>query len=176
MLYKKLVDGTEKSVGTKNLSDNLKHCVSSQTTYGSTSSSSTEPIGTPSVTRTLDSFAKRSGKEVTTLAKDKIHERTAALVAAAYLPYRFVENTELDRFAQSFIEIEIGALFGNIPASDLIVSRAPVRRNIVNKSASIQDPAKYSAVSFVANLWTDNVVNRSYLDVTFFWVEESGID
>ena len=38
------------------------------------------------------------------------------------------------------------------------------------------DPARYGAVSFVADLWTDNVVSRSYLDVTFFWVEESGID
>ena len=75
-------------------------------------------------------------------------------------------------------------MFGNIPASYEIVSRTTVRRDIVNKSASIQesiknaliDPAKYSAVSFVTDLWTDNVVSWSYLDVTFFWVEESGID
>ena len=36
--------------------------------------------------------------------------------------------------------------------------------------------ARYGAVSFVADLWTDNVVCQSYLDVTFFWVEESRID
>ena len=122
---------------------------------------------------------KRSGKKVANVAKDKIRKRTDALVDTAHLLYRFVENTELDRFAQSFIEI--GALLGNIPASDLIVSCTIVRRD---KSASIQesiknaliDPAKYSAVSFVADLWTDNVVSRSYLDITFFWVEESGID
>ena len=74
-------------------------------------------------------------------------------------------------------------MYGNIPASDLIVSRTTVRRDIVNKSTCIQDsikdalidPARYGAVSFVADLWTDNVVSRFYLDVTFFWVEESGI-
>ena len=132
--------------------------------------------------RTLDSFVKRSGKKVTVVAKDKICERIVALVASAHLPYRFVENTELDKFAQSFIEI--GALYGNIPTSDLIVSRTTIRRDIVNKSTCIQDsikdalidPARYGAVSFVADLWTDNVVSWSYLDVTFFWVEESGID
>ena len=64
LLYKKLVDGTEKSMGTKNLLDHLKHCVSSQSTYESSLSSSTEAIGTPSVARTLDSFVKRLGKRL----------------------------------------------------------------------------------------------------------------
>ena len=39
-----------------------------------------------------------------------------------------------------------------------------------HKNALIE-PAKYGAVSFVADLWTDNVVSHSYLDVTFFWVK-----
>ena len=61
--YKKLVDGTEKLMGTKNLLDHLKQCVSSQSKYrGSTSSSSTEAIDTPNTARTLDSFVKRSGR------------------------------------------------------------------------------------------------------------------
>ena len=41
---------------------------------------------------------------------------------------------------------------------------------------SIADPSKLLAVSFVTDLWSDNVVQRSYLDVTFFWIEESGPD
>ena len=88
------------------------------------STSSTEAVesegNTLSVTRTLDSFVKCSGKKVTTVVKNKIRERTATLVAAAHLPLRFVENTKLDKFAQTFVEI--GALYGNVPASDLIVS------------------------------------------------------
>ena len=77
LLYKKLVNGAERSMGTKNLLDHLKHCVAAWRTYhrsGSTSStSSTEAVesegNTLSVTRTLDSFVKRSGKKVTTVAK-----------------------------------------------------------------------------------------------------------
>ena len=66
-----------------------------------------------------------------------IRERTAALVAAAHLPYHFVENNELDKFAQS-----LGALFGNVPASDLIISRTTVRREIVIKAVCIQESIK----------------------------------
>ena len=91
-------------MGTKNLLDHLKHCMSSQCMCcGSTSSSSTEAIDTPSAARTLDSFVKRSGKKVTVVAKDKIRERIAALVASAHLPYRFVENTELDKFVYNHL-------------------------------------------------------------------------
>ena len=32
---------------------------------------------------------------------------------------------------------------------------------------SIDDPSKLLAVSFVTDLWSDNVVQCSYLDVTF---------
>ena len=62
-------------------------------------------------------------------------------------------------------------MYGDVPAFDLIVSRTAVRREIIKKSACIQDSiknaliesAKHAAVSFVADLWTDNVVSRSYL-------------
>ena len=131
-------------MGTKNLLDHHKYCVVTRSTYhrsGNTlSASSSETIesegNTTTITRTLDSLVKRSGKKVTAIAKNKIHERTAALVAAAHLPYCFVENNELDKFAQLFIEL--GTLFGNVPASDLIISHTTVRREIVNKSACIK--------------------------------------
>ena len=40
----------------------------------------------------------------------------------------------------------------------------------------IAGPSKLGAVSFVSDLWSDSVVQRSHLDVTFFWIEESGPD
>ena len=40
----------------------------------------------------------------------------------------------------------------------------------------IAAPSKLGAVSFVSDLWSDNVVQPSYLDVTFFWVQETGPD
>ena len=111
-----------------------------------------------------------------------IRERTATLVAAAHLPYRFVELESLKHFAQAFIDL--GAAYGCVPASDFIAGRLTVRKDIVNKLSLIQEtikesiagPSKLGAVSCVTDLWSDNVVQRSYLNVTFFWVEESGPD
>ena len=53
--------------------------------------------------KTLDSFVMRSGKKVGEGTQKKICEKTATLVAAAHLPYRFVEQEALKDFAQSFI-------------------------------------------------------------------------
>jgi len=98
------------------------------------------------------------------------------------LPYRFVEQEALKDFAQAFVDL--GAAYGRIPASDLIVGRKTVRNDIVKTFSQIQGsirellvgPSKLGAVTFVSDLWSDSVVQRSYLDVTFFWIEESGSD
>ena len=47
-----------------------------------------------------------------------IRERTAALVTAAHLPYRFVKLESLKNFAQVFIDL--GAAYGCVPALDFI--------------------------------------------------------
>ena len=78
----------------------------------------------------------------------------------------------------------MGASHGCVPASEFIVGRLTVRKDIVSKLPQIQEtiksrlqkPAEQGAVSVVTDLWSDNVVSRSYLDVTLFWVEESGPD
>jgi len=74
LLYKKLVNGQEKSMGTKNLLDQLKHCVASQGKSrkdASSASAETSDSGgkSTSIARTLDSFVKRSGKKVNTATK-----------------------------------------------------------------------------------------------------------
>ena len=74
--------------------------------------------------------------------------------------------------------------YGNVQAEELIVDHIAIRKDIVDKTTLIQQnirkaleqPSKQSAISFVCDLWMDSVATRSYLDITFFWVEESGID
>ena len=108
-----------------------------------------------------------------------ICEQTATLIAAAQLPYRFVEQEPLK---EAFVNL--GAVFGRVSASDFLVGRHTVRNDIVKKFNEVQEilreliaaPSKLGAVSFVSDLWSDNVVQRSYLDVTFFWVQETGPD
>jgi len=95
-----------------------------------------------------------------------------------------VEQEPLKEFAQAFVDL--GAVYGRVPASDFIVGRHAVRNDniIVKKFNEVQEilreliaaPSKLGAVLFVSDLWSDNVVQRSYLDVTFFWVQETGPD
>jgi len=60
-----------------------------------------------------------SGKKVGKGTGKKIRKKTATLVAAAHLPYRFVEQKALKDFAHSFIELD--ASHGCAPASEFIV-------------------------------------------------------
>ena len=121
--------------------------------------------------KTLDSFVKRMSKKVGEPTRMLIREWTATLVAAAQLPYRFIEQEPLKEFAQAFIDS--GAVYRRVPASDFIVGCHTVRSDIVQKVQEtfrelIAAPSKSGAVSFVSDLWLDNVVQHSYLDVTFF--------
>ena len=54
--------------------------------------------------KTLDDVT-RSGKEVGEGTRKAIRGKTATLVAAAHLPYRFVEHQALKSFAQAFVEL-----------------------------------------------------------------------
>ena len=57
-----------------------------------------------------------------------------------------------------------------------------MHKDIANNLSQIQDTIKSSlqrsteqgAVAVVTDLWLDSVMSRSYLDVTFFWMEGSG--
>ena len=90
------------------------------------------------------------------------------------MPYRFVEHEALQNFAQAFVEL--GASYGFVPASEFIVGCLTVRRDIVSKlphiqaiiRSSLKESAELGAGSVATDLWSDNVVSRSYLDVTFF--------
>ena len=105
LLYKKLVNGEEKLMSTMNILDHLKNCVPSlysnhaavagTDTDSSSGSSTNTVVRRVSGIKTLVSFVKRSGKKVGGKTKMFICERTAALVAAAHLPYYFVKLESL---------------------------------------------------------------------------------
>ena len=88
----------------------------------------------------------------------------------------------MKNFTQDFVEL--GTSHGCVPASEFIVEHLTVHKDTVSKlpyiqatiRSSLQDFAELGAVSVVTDWWSDNVVSRSYLDMTFFWVEESGPD
>ena len=111
-------------MGTMNMLDHLKKFVPSSCsshasvagtdTESSSSSSTSTVVKRVSGMKTLDNFVKQSGKKVGEETKMLIRERTAAVVAAAHLPYCFVKLKSLKNFAQAFIVLD--AAYGCVPA------------------------------------------------------------
>ena len=133
------------------------------------SSTSSKAIQRPS-SKTLDSYVCYTfGKESWEGIRKAIREKTATLVATAHLPYRFVEHEALKNFAQAFVEL--GASHGCVPASEFIVGRLTVHKDIVSKlphiqatiNSSLRESAEVGAVSVVTGLWSDNIVSHSYV-------------
>ena len=135
ILYKRKVSGEERSLGTKNMLDHMKRCLpacasahkksdaittsdidrssislnssfssASSSFKGGCSSSTSSKAKRPSF-KTLNRFFMRSGKKVGEGTRKKIHEEAATLVAAAHLPYRFVEQEALKDFASIFYRV-----------------------------------------------------------------------
>ena len=111
----------------------------------------------------------RSGKKVEEGIRKAIHEKTATLVAAEHLPYRFVEHEALKNFAEAFVEL--GASHGCVPAFEFIVGRLTVCKDIVGKlphiqatiSSSLRESVEVGAVSVITDLCSDNSVSHSYI-------------
>ena len=90
-VYKKVVDGRERSMGTKNMLDHMKCC---NTTRRSGTNSDNSSSKAPD--SSVGCIGKRIAEQTRTIS---IREKTATLIASAHLPYRFVENEEFKKLA-----------------------------------------------------------------------------
>ena len=84
-----------------------------------------------------------------------------------------VQLEPLKHFTQAVVDL--GTAYGRVPASHFIVGYHTVRSDIVKQFHQVQETlreliaalSKLGAVSFANDLRSDNVVQHSYLDVTF---------
>lgn len=177
LVYKKMENGVQKSLGNKNMLDHLLSC----STKAATLTKKTSSSGTSG--QTIDSFFQRGASyKVPDSVLHQLRDKQTMMVASAHLPFHFVENEGFLAFCQNLINL--GASHGRVDANKVIMGRNTTRAELLKKMKEVQTfvrnaistPHRKEAVSFVTDLWTDNVVMRSYLDVTFFWVEECGDD
>jgi len=85
----------------------------------------------------------------------------------------FAGNANFKSFAQTMIKV--GAKYGNIAADSIIYGRQKIRENTLqmvtdvqaNIESCIHKAAKDGAVYMVTDMWSDNVVQNSYLKVTW---------
>lgn len=136
-----------------------------------------------STSKPIDTYFNRpSAFKIPDASCRDIRAKQTFMVASAQLPFRFVENEEFVTLCQALINI--GASSGRVDAKKLLVGRKATRSDMLQKQLEVKQAIKTAlsspcideAVSFVTDLWTDNIVMRSYLDITFFWVDVRGDD
>ena len=173
ILYKTKTDcGKVLDYGTKNLKDHTRNC---------------SPDVASSSQFKITSVLKRKNQLLSKQDNQTILEVSRNFVAGSFLSFNTIENPQFINFSQEMIRI--GAKYGNVTASEIIpgrktISKSTVAQIIIIKqviSSRLEDPIQRDAFAFTTDLWTDNVMQRSYLDVSFFWISQemdhdSGID
>lgn len=150
--------------GTKNLLGHMKHC---------------NPAATGNTSGTVKSYFQSCVK-VDKRTADSIKVAESKLVSGCHLSFNIVDNANLKSFAQTMIEV--GAKYGNIAADSVLYRRKTIREKTLQMVVDVQakivscmhKAAKDGAISMVTDMWSDNVVQNSYLEVTFFWVSQDG--
>ena len=159
---KKDKDGKIIEYGTTNLLGHMKHC---------------NPSATANTAGTVKSYFQSEAKIDPRMA-NLVKVAQAKLVSGCHLSFNVVENYNFKSFSQTMIEI--GAKHGNIQVDTLLYGRKTIREKTLQMVddirasivANIAEAAKSGAVSMVTDMWSDNVVQNSYLELTLFWVSQ----
>jgi hypothetical protein len=145
---------------TKNLLGHMKHC---------------NPAATGNTSGTVKSYFQSNVKVDQRMA-NSIKVAESKLVSGCHLSFNIADNANFRSFAQTMIEV--GAKYGNIAADSVIYGRKTIREKTLQKVADVQanilscihKAAKDGPICMVTDMWSDNVVQNSCLEVTFFWV------
>jgi hypothetical protein len=76
--------------------------------------------------------------------------------------------------------IEIGANIGLVDVKDIFYGRQTIRQEALSKfdryvhhiRSLLEEPIKQHCVAAIADLWTDDLMKRSYLDFTVFFIDD----
>lgn len=163
IIYKKRdPSGKVIDYGTKNLLGHMKHC---------------NPTASGNMAGTVKSYFQSSTK-VDQRTANSIKVAESKLVSGCHLSFNVLDNPNFKSFAQTMIEV--GSRYGNVAADSVLYGRKTVREKTLqmvndlqaNIVCNIHKAAKDGAISMVTDMWSDNVVQNSYIEVTFFWVSE----
>lgn len=139
----------------------------------STASSSTT-ITQPSISQ----FAYNKNQLNENLA-DKLKDAELKFVTAGSHSFNTLENGGLLDLLQ--VGIEIGAKQGMVNVKDIFYGRKTIRQEAFNKfelfvssiRSLLDEPVKRHCVAATCDLWSDDIVKRSYLDFTVFWTDDN---
>ncbi|CAF1361809.1 unnamed protein product [Rotaria sp. Silwood1] len=108
--------------------------------------------------------------------KLKIKDAELKFVVAGSHSFNSLENDGLLQLFQT--GIDIGANLGLLDVKDIFYGRQTIREEVVSKfdqytdqvRSLLEEPIKQHCIAATADLWTDDLMKRSYLDFTVFYV------
>ncbi|KAF9754356.1 Transposable element Hobo transposase, partial [Nosema granulosis] len=111
--------------------------------------------------------------------KLKLKDAELKFVVAGSHSFNSLENDGLLTLIQT--GIEIGANFGLVDIHDIFYGRQSIREDALSKLAQythqirslLEEPIKQHCIAATTDLWTDDLMKRSYLDFTVFFVNDA---
>ena len=109
----------------------------------------------------------------------KIKDAEFKFVTAGSHSFNSLENGSLLHLLQ--VRIEIGAKHGLVNIKDIFYGRKTIRQEAINKfelfvssvRSLLDEPVKRHCVAAACDLSSDDIIKRSYLDFTVFWIDDN---
>ncbi|CAF1313627.1 unnamed protein product [Rotaria sordida] len=168
------IDGKRKNFGLNGIHDHLKHC-KWKSKVKSTDNQGQNNQTTTSVIQPKFAFHK---KGLPQKYKSKLKDAELKFIVGGSHSFNSLENNGLLNLVQT--SIEIGANIGLVDVHDIFYGRQTIREEALSKfeqytdqvRSSLQEPIKQHCVAATADLWTDDLMKRTYLDFTIFFVND----
>ncbi|CAF1481339.1 unnamed protein product [Rotaria magnacalcarata] len=174
---KKDSDGKRKNHGLNGIHDHLKHykCKLKSKISLTNNKQQNVQITTPS-THPKFAFNKKALPEKYKL---KLKDAELKFVVAGSHSFNSLENGGILTLIQT--SIEIGANFGLVDVQDIFYGRKTIREEVLLKFTQytnqirslLDEPIQQHCVAGTADVWTDDLMKRSYLDFTVFFVNDA---
>ena len=171
---KKDINGKRKNYGLNGMHDHLKQC-KSKSKINLTNNQGHNVQTTAFGIQPKFVFNKNALPEKYKL---KLKDAELKFIVAGSHSFNALENNGILNLIQT--GIEIGANFGLVDVKDIFYGRKTIREEVLlkydqytNQTRSLlEEPIKQHCVAAMAHLWTDDVMKRSYLDFTLFFVND----
>ena len=163
-LSKKNTDGVRARMGTSSQQKHLRSCTKFH------------PVAEGDSQRKITNFAYHK-KGISESLQKRLKVDEVKFIAKGNHSFNAVENDGLMDVGQTLINI--GAAHGPVPIRDIWYGRRTVRNETLaqaqlvrrNLKNALVEPVQKNEVACTADIWTDDYVKRSYMDMTVYWLD-----
>ena len=174
---KKDADQNRKNYGLTSLNAHIKECRARLSKIPTTTASGVVPKESVPVQTLIPRFAYNK-TQLSEQLQTQLKDAELKFVAAGSHSFNALENDGILDLVRT--AINIGAQAGKVNVRDIFYGRKTIRNEAIIKfnefSTNIRqildEPIKNHCVAATCDMWTDDLIKRSYLDFSLFWADE----